>query len=171
MPFFNVDHRFGLLLIHKCASSAIHNAVVKSGLWHSEVNLDQFKELPLRVAFLREPHRRIESCYRMYSVTGSSRHHDLSSFSNFVVDVCRDRKGDPHVDHQSKHCSGHPNKYLCWDFDEMARLLGLESIPPYHSSLRSIRTDWSDEARAAFDETFAEDIKLWGTHAETNKRG
>jgi hypothetical protein len=171
MPFFNIDRRFGLLLIQKCASSAIHNAIAKSGLWHSEITYDQYKELPLRVAFLREPHERVESCFRMYSVTGSSRDHDLSSFSAFVTDTCRDAKGDPHVTSQWKHCSGHPNKFLCWDFDEMARLLGLECIPQYHSSLRSIRTDWSDEARSVFDETFADDIKLWGTHAKTDKCG
>jgi hypothetical protein len=174
VAFFNIDRKLGLLLIPKCASSAIHNSVAASGLWHSEINVDQFRDMPLRVAFLRDPHKRIESCWRMYSVTGSSRDHDLSDFNSFVRGVCLDTHDDPHVISQWRHCTNDdnflPNKVLRWDFDEMAKLLGVDRIPQYHATYLGIKTEWDESVRDLFDQVFAEDLKLWGKNGKGTRQ-
>ena len=162
-----IDHAQGLVVIPKAASRTIMDAIAVSGLHWAELQARDFEALPDRRAFIREPHERAASAFRMYTMSGSGHGHDLSSFDDFIADICRDHKMDPHVMPQMKLCSPKsvflPNHIIRWDFDDLARLLRIprEAVPHRNGSWRGTKTIWSDASRALFDEVYADDLKLW----------
>ncbi len=159
-----VDHAFGVVVIPKVASNTVMNAIRASGKHWGEMCAREFAELPERVALIREPHERAASAYRMYSLTGCGRGHDLSSFQSFVLGVCKRDDNDAHVISQMRLCSPKgeflPTRLIRWDFEELARTLGVAAVPHDNPS-RPLDTEWTTQARDLFDDVFASDIKMW----------
>src|SRR5262245_60286064 len=59
-------------------------ALTYFGLAADEIQTDQFKRLPNRYAFIREPHARMASAFRQYF-----RGHNLAhGFARWVIDIC-----------------------------------------------------------------------------------
>lgn len=155
-----VREGFGLVLFPKAAASAVTNALP---LGWSEVSPEVFEPLSQRVAFMRDPYKRAVSAYRMFTSEGNSRH-NISSFDAFIQSICRDDQEDAHVMSQVKLCkpAGRflPTCVIRWDFVELARIIGVEVIPPANKSKR-IAVKWSKSARDRFAAAYAKDVALW----------
>lgn len=164
MAFFNIDRRFGLQTIHKCGSSAIQNALPKSGLWFSQIDVEQYMRMKDRYAFVRDPHHRMVSTYRMYVQRGCSWPYDLSGLEPFVLSVCSLNVKDPHTLPQWWHlnkCGFTPTEIIRWDFKRVADLLGIDKVEPYNGTVKKQPVEWTDAALAAFKQHYADDIAMW----------
>lgn len=162
-----VEHKLGLVVIPKAASRTVMDAIALSGKHWAELQARDFSCLSDRRAFIREPHERAEAAFRMYSVTGSGHGHNLASFDSFIADICRDDKNDPHVMSQMKLCAPKgvllPNSVIRWDFDDLARVIGIsrECMPHRNGDWHSTTVEWTAAVREMFDEAYAEDLQLW----------
>jgi hypothetical protein len=115
---------------------------------------------------MREPHKRMESGYRMWASMpwGSPTPHcPFTDLSSFVLKVCADAKGDHHVLPATELANYEgallPNRIIRWNFLELEELLGIK-IAHYHSSNPG-PCIWSDAARSAFAERYAPDLEIW----------
>jgi hypothetical protein len=167
--FIKAGRNLGLALFPKSASSSISNA-----LPHSIVDAETFAKLPMRLAFLREPHERIASAYRMLSwVNPGFFRHDLSSFDNFILRICQGECwDDPHVTPQAWLATHNgkflPNFVVRWDFDKLEEIIGVPV--PHDNAGEQLPVEWSEKSRAMFDEVFEEDLKLWGENGKGTRQ-
>jgi hypothetical protein len=162
--FIKTGSGLGLALFPKSASSSISNALVP----FSEVSPDVFEKLSVRVAFIREPHERAESAYRMFRRERHNCQHDVTSFARFITSICRRFKDDPHVIPQAwlamRDGKFMPNRVVRWDFDELEKIIGVRV--PHSNAGERLPIEWSEKSRDMFDEVFWEDLELWGKNGE-----
>ena len=169
---FNVDRRFGLQTIQKAGSSAIQNAIVKSGLWYSQITEQQYHAMPERYVFIREPYERFVSAYRMFrDSAGTPWDLDTSHLDDYTFEVIHRYKNgklrEPHTMSQYAHlCAGraiHPKgmKVIRWDFSKVAELLGIDKIEPYNTKGSKDNLRMGPAARNAFEDYYMADRALW----------
>jgi hypothetical protein len=154
MPLIQVSADNGLILIPKAGFSAVWGAIAKHQppLLFRGVSREQFLQLPRRVLFLREPRARLQSAYRFLRPG--------EPFSDWVIRVCRDHNGDHHVMPVSELGAELATEVIKWDFGLLASILGVDDIPVLNASAPR-ECVWSPEATAAFDERYANDLRLW----------
>jgi hypothetical protein len=139
----------GLALSPRAASSSITNALRQP--W-SEVDVDYFLTMPTRVMFMREPHERAVSAYKLFKPG--------YSFESWLSGIYQ--CANPHLMQQTDIClPGKPQRIIRWNFDELSNLLGLP-IPHDNASDGSVVT-WNDETLELFDHHFAKDLELWSS--------
>ena len=140
--YFDVDRRFGLQVIQKAGSSAIQNAIVKSvALWYSQITEQQFRAMPECYAFIREPHERFISTYRMFrDSAGTPWALDTSHIDDYTREVIHRYKNgklkEPHTMSLWMHLIGSTDvppkglNVIRWDFSKIAELLGIDEVEP-----------------------------------------
>jgi hypothetical protein len=167
VKLISVEHRLGVVLVPRAASTTVFNAIKSSGkIWTQVRQWEDFYMLEDRVALIREPHKRLESTYRMYHKSGGSGFgHDISSFENFILSICSRHHGDLHAETQVSQCTVEgvflPQRIIRWDFDELASTIGTKSVGHHHQTDHSIPTEWTDKALETFDRFYREDMELW----------
>jgi hypothetical protein len=157
------DINVGWIVLHKNGCSSTIAAIRNAGYsLVTEMPPEEFAQLPVRVAHWRCPRARLESAYRMYQHMACP--HALGSFSDFVLDVCADHKGDVHVMPQVERCMWRdqwlPTKLIRWDFAALA--LALKTGPiPHERRGDAVPTIWTPAAELVFADRYAADIALW----------
>ena len=147
----------GIITIPRAASSSIENSIDGS-----LIPEEQFKNLPVRFAFMRNPYNRIESTYRMYLINNPWGY-VLESFPAFVKDICMraNRTDDPHITPQIEFCK-YAEDVICWDFALLSKVLGVHIRHDGRSM--ELNCVWDDEAHDFYSQEFRHDIILWNTH-------
>ena len=96
MPCY-AHNDIGLMTISRAGTASVQAACP----W-PQVSLAEYADIPNRVAFLREPHARMEASYGLHL----ERSFDLplESFADFVSRVCTVWQTDPHIVGQFCQC-------------------------------------------------------------------
>jgi hypothetical protein len=147
----------GIALFPKAASVSISEAIPHEGIGRL-CQLSDFQACPRRFAFWRDPAGRLESSYRYHS--GGPHRADGSTFSDWVLKVCSDIKGDQMVVPQSELLNGLDAEPIRWDFARLEALLGVK-VAHSHRSDHAIETQWTDEAHDVFTKRFVRDLLLF----------
>jgi hypothetical protein len=159
---YRVSPELGIVLFPKSASSAISQALRNAGKRCDGVSDEHFASLPQRYSFWREPHERLESAYRQFFRPGGVHDPDRDGFGNWVLRLCADPKlSEQHLVGQAQHLGDAETTIIRWDFEELARVLGIPPITRTHVSDHAIPTVWTDQARDAFRLRYWEDFELW----------
>ena len=121
----------------------------------------EFAACPQRVVMWRDPHQQAESTYRFLPCKGEA----TTSFAEWI---CTRRTDDPHLISQTASVTWPgiflPNLVLRWDFDAFRELFATGPIAHLNRSAPA-PTEWTDDARAAFEEAYADDLRIWDAAA------
>jgi hypothetical protein len=159
---YQASPELGVVLFPKSASWAIAQALRNAGKRCDGVSDEAFLKLPTRYSFWREPHRRLESGYRMFFRSSGPHDPARDGFSNWVLRLCADDQlSEQHLVGQAQHLGNIPTTVIRWDFAELARVLDIPPIARAHESDKGIPFAWTDQAREAFNERYARDLEIW----------
>jgi hypothetical protein len=168
-----VQGDLAFLTTHKCGRTAVAEALGPGITWPKYLALDT---PPPIVTMWRDPHERMESTYRWarrasphrwFVGRGDKLNYMFpppdKPFSSWVASVCKypvDSWFDSHLKSQTWFNADHPALCLRWDWDVFDHLFGVK-IERTNVSDPGVETEWTDAARQAFEQCYAEDIKFW----------
>jgi hypothetical protein len=157
----------GLIVAGKCGTTSIKSALSLARRPQEVVTSEELLERSsTRVIFLRQPHERLVSAYRMLVRKMLPVPFSKISFQHFAIDVCQNPHGDKHTAPQTADCYHEgtflPTRVIRWDFDELAEVIGVAWIDHQNRNKPdAIWINWTDAILEAFDRAFADDLALW----------
>jgi hypothetical protein len=152
----------GLVVSHKAGNSTLWRMAVLRGWRWQQVDAETFKQIPNRVAFIREPHARMESGFRFLR-RWETPPYPCETFEAFVLAACADKAPNDHVSSQDSNCRHEGqlifNRLLRWDFVAASELFGVDA--PHLNASAPAETEWTPAASEVFARTYAADLALW----------